>query len=261
MEYITERYESLNAFAKALERERVGYLSHDFDSEFIGVKDEETANKLFLYGDEKTAHLIQDAKTKRERTAKKTTVYRSQCGFIPNIGAVMAGHPLNMLNVKQEPKKTKVLNLVYLVGCSYKYKPTELAQAGEKMLNIVNTLEARGYRVNLYAADVSHPTINHKKNDTGKVVTVLVKIKDAGKHLNISKIAYPLANPAFFRYHIFKWYDTVIKDATNAFDASNDEITKALHKVFPVSPKNCAWESFYTVRNKTEKEILENIFK
>lgn len=111
MEYITERYESLNAFAKALERERVGYLSHDFDSEFIGVKDEETANKLFLYGDEKTAHLIQDAKTKtkRERTAKKTTVYRSQCGFIPNIGAVMAGHPLNMLNVKQEPKKTKVL--------------------------------------------------------------------------------------------------------------------------------------------------------
>ena len=97
MEYITERYESLNAFAKALERERVGYLSHDFDSEFIGVKDEETAKKLFLYGDEKTVHLIQDAKTKRETTAKKTTVYRSQCGFIPNIGAVMAGHPLNML--------------------------------------------------------------------------------------------------------------------------------------------------------------------
>lgn len=258
MEYITEKYESLNAFAKALERERVGYLSHDFDSEFIGVKDEETANKLFLYGDEKTAHLIQDAKTKREKTAKKTTVYRSQCGFIPNIGAVMAGHPLTMLNVKQEPKKTKVLNLAYLVGCSWKYKPAELAQAGEKMLNIVNTLEARGYRVNLYAADVSHPTINHKKNDAGKVVTVLVKIKDAGKHLNISKIAYPLANPAFFRYHIFKWYDTVIKDATNAFDVSNDEITKALNKFFP---KNCAWESFYTVRNKTEKEILENIFK
>ena len=48
MEYITERYESLNAFAKALDREKVGYLSHDFDSEFIGVKDEETANKLFL---------------------------------------------------------------------------------------------------------------------------------------------------------------------------------------------------------------------
>ena len=40
MEYITEKYESLNAFAKALERERVGYLSHDFDSEFIGFKDE-----------------------------------------------------------------------------------------------------------------------------------------------------------------------------------------------------------------------------
>lgn len=258
MEYITERYESLNAFAKALEREKVGYLINDFDSEFIGVKDEETANKLFLYGDEKTVHLIQDAKIKRERSAKKTTVYCSQCGFIPNIGAVMAGHPLNMLNVKQEPKKAKVLNLAYLVGCSYKYKPAELAQAGEKMLNIVNTLEARGYRVNLYAADVSHPTINHKTNDTGKVVTVLVKIKDAGKHLNISKIAYPIANPAFFRYHVFKWYDTVIKDATNAFNVSNDEITKALSKFFP---KNCAWESFYTVRNKTEKEILENIFK
>ena len=258
MEYITERYESLNAFAKALEREKVGYLSRDFDSEFIGVKDEETANKLFLYGDEKTVHLIQDAKIKRERSAKTTTVYYSQCGFIPNIGAVMAGHPLNMLNVKQEPKKAKVLNLAYLIGCSYKHKPTELAQAGEKMLNIVNTLEARGYRVNLYAADISHPTINHKTNDTGKVVTVLVKIKDAGKHLNISKIAYPLANAAFFRYHVFKWYDTVIKDATNAFNVSNDEITKALRKFFP---KNCAWESFYTIRNKTEREILENIFK
>lgn len=259
MEYITERYESLNAFAKALEREKVGYLINDFDSEFIGVKDEETANKLFLYGDEKTVDLIQDAKIKRERSAKKTTIYYSQCGFIPNIGAVMAGHPLNMLNVKQEPKKAKVLNLAYLVGCSYKYKPAELAQAGEKMLNIVNTLEARGYRVNLYVANVSHPAINHKKKPTaGKVVTILVKIKDAGKHLNISKIAYPLANPAFFRYHIFKLYDTVIKDATNAFNVSNDEITKALYKFFP---KNCAWESFYTVRNKTEKEILENIFK
>lgn len=128
---------------------------------------------------------------------------------------------------------------------------------GEKMLNVVNTLEARGYRVNLYAADVCHPQINYSKYDKTKALALFVKIKDSGKHLNISKVAYPLANPAFLRYHVFKWYDTMLEDLTNTGSTScNAYIPDILRKTFP---NGCFWESFYTVRNKTEKEIIENI--
>jgi hypothetical protein len=168
-----------------------------------------------------------------------------------------------------DPQFEFILNLVtsgenvYLYGPAGSGKNTICAQVA-KALNLefyyqntlVTKFDISGYK---NAQGEFEETAAYKAMKNGGLL--MLDELDNSQAEAIIALNAALANPAFFRYHIFKWYDTVIKDATNAFNVSNDEITKALHKVFPVSPKNCAWESFYTVRNKTEKEILENIFK
>lgn len=259
--YITERYDSLNAFTQALERPKIGTLGGEtFHPDFVGVDSAETADRLLIEGDSKTVHLIQGAKVKREATEKRSTLYRSCAGFVPIVGAAMAGHPQNMLNVKESARKTKILNLVYILSVDYSQTPESLAAAGEKILNAIYTLENTGYRVNLYVANISFPRVDGTHQALNLFdLSLLVKIKDSGKHLNVSKIAYPLANPAFFRYHIFKYLNTMIEGLNSAYVVDDrDAINTVLGKVFP---KGCAWETFYTARDKSEEEIIENLVK
>ena len=109
-----------------------------------------------------------------------------------------------MYNVKQTTyRNTKVLNFVYFIGASCDVDKKELAAAGAKLLNIINTLEAQGYRMNIFAARCIVPIINGKEQNKSRL-NLAIKIKDSGKHLNITKIAYPIAHPSFFRRHCFK---------------------------------------------------------
>ena len=82
------------------------------------------------------------------------------------------------------------------------------------------------------------------------------KIKDSGKHLNITKIAYPIAHPSFFRRHCFKWADTVCKNLTSTISESSQDVLKAAADKIC---KGAKFVNFYTLSKQSEEDILRYI--
>ena len=255
---INERYNSIADFQKALERREVGYMYNreSTNVDFRGTKTHEEADKLLINGDTFTAKIIQGCNTQKKNNRITNTIKQDFCGFVPNVGAVVSGSPINMYNVKQTTyRNTKVLNIVYFIGASFDVDKEELAAAGAKLLNIINTLEAQGYRTNVFAARCIVPIINEKVQNKS-LLNLAVKIKDSGKHLNITKIAYPIAHPSFFRRHCFKWADTVCKNITSSCSESSQDVLKAAADKIC---KGAKFVSFYTLNKQSEEDILKYI--
>lgn len=255
---VFERYDSIADFQKALERPEIGYMYDENKNEvdFYGTNTHGEADDLLANGDTFTAKIIQGCNTRKKFNRVANTVKQDFCGFVPNVGAALTGHPVNMLNVKQATyKNTKVLSLIYFIDIAWYVDKKELAEAGAKLLNVINTLEVRGYRLNLFMALCSHPEVNHeiKKDD---FLNVAVKIKDSGKHLNITKIAYPIAHPSFLRRHCFLWVNTAYKDATNIlFITDPKELTAAAERIC----KGAKFVDFSILSKQSEEDILKRV--
>lgn len=255
---VFERYDSIADFQKALERPEIGYMYDKNKSEvdFYGTNTHGEADELLTNGDTFTAKIIQGCNTQKKFNRVANAVKQDFCGFVPNVGAATTGHPLNMFNAKQTTyKNTKVLNLIYFITVAWFVDKKELAEVGAKLLNVINTLEARGYRLNLFTAFCSHPEVDHEIKED-KFLNVAVKIKDSGKHLNITKIAYPIAHPSFLRRHCFLWVNTAYKDATNIlFITDPKELAVAAERIC----KGAKFVDFCTLSEQSEKDILKRV--
>lgn len=260
---INERYNSIADFQKSLERKKIGKMydesdEYKFTKDFCGTSTHKEADELLINGDTFTAKIIEGCNKNKRFERTTNTIKQDFCGFVPNVGAVVSGSPINMYNVKQTTyRNTKVLNLVYFIGASYNVKTKELCAAGAKLLNVVNTLEAQGYRINLFAARCVIPAINGK-NQKNSLLNLAVKIKDSGKHLNITKIAYPVAHPSFFRRHCFAWADRVCKNVTDTYSSTDPKILKAAADKIC---KGAKFVNFYTLHTESEEDILRYILE
>lgn len=253
MKEFFEKYENITTFAESLNRTRKGSFARDpkDNPTFIGIDSAEKADNLLLYGDTETAKKITTFACKQTPQSIKTRIINAPYGFVPNVSRFLSGRPDNMYNVKaQTYKNTKVLNLVYFVGANWEIKADDLAKAGAKLLRVIATLENKGYRINLNVA--THAKAVNKTYDT---LTLFVKIKDSGKPLNLAKVAYPIAHPAFFRFHIWKWLDTQTEAINYGNNSDNfDNMCKKFNK-------NAKWVSYATLSEQTEEQILDNILK
>lgn len=258
---VNERYNSIAEFQKALKRKKIGEIYDETEegrADFYGTNTHEEANKLLVNGDVFTATTIENCTSNKKFNRTTNTIKQDFCGFAPNVGAVVSGSPINMYNVKRTTyRNTKVLNLIYFIGASCVVSKKEIAAAGAKLLNIINTLEARGYRINLFAARCATPIINGKIQKNS-LLNLAIKIKDSGKHLNITKIAYPIAHPAFFRRHCFKWTDTVCENITDTYSSRDPRILKAAADKIC---KGAKFVSFYTLSKQSEEDILKYVLE
>lgn len=247
-----EKYDNIITFAESLNRPRKGFMAEDpkTNPSFIGIDSAEKADNLLLYGDTETAKKITTFACKQAPQSTKTSIINAPYGFVPNVPRFLSGRPDNMYNVKaQTYKSTKVLNLVYFVGASWLIKADDLAKAGAKLLRVIATLEDKGYRINLH---VSHLFLTEDKKNK---LSLFVKIKDSGKPLNLAKVAYPIAHPSFFRYHLWKWDDTlVIAQNGYTLDSECNEACKKFNK-------SAKWVNYAILSLQTEEQILENILK
>ena len=219
-----EKYDNIITFAESLNRPRKGSFARDpkDDPSFIGIDSAEKADNLLLYGDTETAKKITTFACKQAPQSTKTSITNAPYGFVPNVPRFLSGRPDNMYNVKaQTYKSTKVLNLIYFVGANYGIKADDLAKEGAKLLRVIATLEGKGYRINLNVA--THAKAVNKTHDT---LTLFVKVKDSGKPLNLAKVAYPIAHPAFFRFHIWKWF-TISITFHNTSSSSSSSTTNS----------------------------------
>ena len=252
MEYF-EKYDNIITFAESLNRPRKGYFAKDpkDNPSFIGIDSAEKADDLLLNGDTETAKKINTFACKQTPQSTKTRIINAPYGFVPNVPRFLIGRPDNMYNVKaQTYKNTKVLTLVYFIGAAFCVTADDLAKEGAKLLRVIATLEGKGYRINLHIANYAKAV-----NKTNDILTLFVKIKDSGKPLNLAKVAYFIAHPAFFRYHLWKWFDT----QTNAINYGNN--SENFDEPCTKLNKKAKWVSFKTLSEQKEEQILESILK
>ena len=143
---------------------------------------------------------FQIKKIEGDRTMK---MFLSQVGYQPIVPLYLNGCPNNMMNMRMDVKKQKVITIVKSVGFRGTVTTKQIEEESIKTLMLVTMLERKGYRVNLY-------TLNGYYANGGNHYC-RVKIKSASERLNISKIAFPLVHPSMLRRLNFRFREIVAK--------------------------------------------------
>ena len=230
-----EKFESISEFQRAINTREVHEFYKDILSSenatktFTGTESYEEAENLLLHGDKSIAAKLVEFNGKRMNEAKKNTIYNSPVGFVPNIPNYISGRPDNMFAVKtQTYKSCKVLNVCVNSAVSFDVTTKDIIAFNQKLLNVVYTLEKRGYRLNLYVGVVAE--FSKSKN----IGACFIKVKDSGKLLNVTNVAYPLCNASFLRRHFFKWVETNGKTFAGSYGciAPRVESEKAIKQLF-----------------------------
>ena len=230
-----EKFESISEFQRAINTREVHEFYKDILSSekatktFTGTESYEEAENLLLHGDKSMSAQLVECKGKRMNETNKTTIYNSPIGFVPNIPNYLSGRPDNMFSVKtQTYKSCKVLNVCVnsAVACSVETK--DIIAFNQKLLNVVYTLEKRGYRLNLYVGVVA------EFSKSSNIGACFIKVKDSGKLMNVTNVAYPLCNASFLRRHFFKWVETNGKTFSRSYGciAPRVESEKAIKQLF-----------------------------
>lgn len=230
-----EKFESISDFRRAINTREVHEFYKDILSSenatktFTGTESYEEAENLLSYGDKSVAAKLVECNGKRVNETKKSTIYNSPVGFVPNVPNYLIGRPDNMFAVKtQTYKSCKVLNVCANSAVSCEVTIKDIIAFNQKLLNVVYTLEKRGYRLNLYVGVVAEFS---KSENIG---ACFIKVKDSGKLLNVTNVAYPLCNASFLRRHFFKWVETNGKTFSKSYGyvAPRYESEKAIKQLF-----------------------------
>ena len=257
-----EKFESISEFQRAINTREVhefykGILSSENATKtFTGTESYEEAEKLLSHGDKSIAAKLVECNGKRMNEAKKSTIYNSPVGFVPNIPNYLLGRPDNMFSVKtQTYKSCKVLNVCVNAITKCVVESEDILAFNKKLLNVVYTLEKRGYRLNLYVGATLYFEC------TNNVGACFIKVKDSGKLLNVTNVAYPLCNVSFARRHMFKWMETA-KDIHGKFHGklfrSVEQTKDVIKRLFP-NISNVATIATDLMLNYSESEIMNVI--
>ena len=256
-----EKFESISEFQRAINTREVHEFYKDILSSekatktFAGTESYEEAENLLLYGDKSIAAKLVECNGKRMNETKKSTIYNSPIGFVPNVPNYLSGRPDNMFAVKtQTYKSCKVLNVCVNSAVAYSVETKDIIAFNQKLLNVVYTLEKRGYRLNLYVGVVAEFS---KSNNIG---ACFIKVKDSGKLLNVTNVAYPLCNASFLRRHFFKWVETNGKTFSRSYGCitPRNESEKAIKQLFNRT-KNISLIITSDMLNYSESEIMNVI--
>ena len=257
-----ERFESIKDFQDAINSRKVDtFYSCEYSKyapyDFTGTESYEDADKLLTYGDEKATADLLDYGKKRDITTNRHTLYKSPCGFVPNVPAVLAGRPNNMFNIKmQKYKNSKIFTLCIIASVDSCVQPEEIKKFYKSLLNVVYTLENRGYRFNIYIGKVNK--LKASQNHSA----CFVKIKDSGKHFNVTAAAYPLTNQSFLRRHLFRWLETSghTQDARYGYLCTPTKNSEIIKHVFNGCNNLIKIETQYML-HETEESIMQYIMK
>lgn len=177
-------------------------------SDFSGTNSFEEAFDLLKYGDES---LYSKIKMKKEQIDVNKLIgignvnnrlkYEKRVyGAIPNVPLYLQGYPLDMINPEKTLPNNRIINIILTVGVPCHVSKEEIIDTGIAYLNILELLEKKGYRCNLWAGVTaeSHYSDNLKE-------FMLARIKTDREPLNLKKICFPIAHPSMLRRIYLKW--------------------------------------------------------
>lgn len=176
---------------------KTGYSS----MEFTGTSTYREAIDLFENGwSEEAAKLTTLMKSKMKFNNKTMNeIFKDVTGYQVIVPDYLMGVPNCMYNSRRVVQKQKVISLVKSISYNCDTTKEQIEEESIKAFQIVNALESKGMRVNLYIAFLS--------SAGGKVVGAKIKIKNSSERLNISKMAFPLVHPSMLRRLMFRFME------------------------------------------------------
>ena len=144
-------------------------------------------------------------------------------GAIPNIPAYLAGHPLTMISVTQDPRPKKFLKLGVHIGGTADTRQTTRLNRGKAIMSIVEALETEGYSVEVWGLWRNFDTWSNT------AASVEVCLKQASAVWNSHTAAFALANTSFQRRLCWRFIES---SDSNAMADSYGNGRKAPHADF-----------------------------
>ena len=269
MKHFLNIFNSLHELSSALEGDSRSSLfqsrsylasenTSDRTKKFTSTSDFKEADDLMKYGDKKNAKKL-NAALKVNAPAlglmNKKKAFNSVWGFIPNVGAALAGDPLNMIMMKNVPAQKKVITIIFDKSVDHTIKTSEIVDASARLINAIIALENAGKRVNLFLLG---GFANEYADNASEALLILTKIKDSGSLFEKEKLTYSLLNASYHRRHMFK----CLEKQEGLFDSAFTE-----HYGYP--PKKGLTEkilkdkrfnydalfTFYDIRYKNDEDI------
>lgn len=220
---IFEQFDNLTLFSRSLERkDNVVFAPEDKASKrtgrdsWAGTKTYEEALNLFNNGwtdkvEEIRKSLVQFEKAQeRDVSYQKRRPTSSVVGFAPHVPNAILGLPNSMIMTERTPMKAKAVCIVYNMTMNAGTDSNDILQAGIAVLKIAYAMELRGYRVRI---DVVPFCAGIGRENAACIVCV----KDWRQHIDIKKVAFPIANPSMFRRLGFRWLESTPNLTETAF--------------------------------------------
>ena len=199
--------------------------SEEGSKSFTGTENMNEASAMMTAGYPEGIKELRTIKAKPSRNGQ-IDIFRSFHGFVPSVGDVVAGNPLNMLNARHSVKAScKVVDVVLGAAFSCEWSTEDIMREAKKAMQAVMTAENNGYRVNLYVC-FSTAYLGAKR-DENNTCDILVKIKGSNQKLDLLRVSYPVIHPSFLRRHIFAVYERSV-ELNKGYGCANKPTEKAV---------------------------------
>lgn len=188
------------------------YLSsrdtRDNSKSFSGTKSFEEAVELLKNGWEEKAKEL-DKKLKIENIKLKPHTKQmaqfDMVGFQASVPRYLQGIPTSMINKKNIPQKQKIITINKSISYHASIQIETIMENSIKALQIIQQLEAQGFRCNLNI--IWGIRDNYNLQDSKEINVLKIRLKSANERLNISKLAFPLVHPSMLRRISFKFVE------------------------------------------------------
>ncbi len=229
------------------------------NEEWYGTKNFDEALNLLKYGDDKLYEKIKEEKARLEiknnlGNVKNRLAYKNDvCGYIPNVPNYLKGYPINMINCNRNRLSHRIINIFLNIRVNGGVQGSDIIRIGSKYLTVIDMLEKKGYRCNLYSGVAN--------DDYGNYSFMLVRVKTDKEPLNLKKICFTIANPSMQRRIKFRWMEVNdgYRDFTDGYgdEADGGYIKKFLNKVLKDDVIVWNYESF--MNYKSVEEIINDL--
>lgn len=180
---------------------------------FTGTYDYEEAENLIRNGFHDPLEQIRKGVTKtleQSKAVPKAIVCNDIIGYAPCVPNAILGIPQSMINKKMTPVKQKVLSLIHDTTSNCGTSKETFIKSGIAVLSLVNSLELRGYRINL--------SVSFDNSEAGDEHTfATLKVKDARQPLDLLKTTFPFCHPSMLRRFGFAWLETTPELSSGSF--------------------------------------------
>lgn len=174
---------------------------HSLRKKWHGVENWSEAEDLMLHG---YAPFVKKLKSKIDFNAKgegiKTQFFSDIVGFAPIVPLAILGVPNSMTNARKVIVPNKVINVYFDKVAVCDKSSHQIEEACAKFMSALIEVENQGYRINLYITEA------HTDADGSSIDMLVLKVKDSNSPLDLQRISFPLAHPAFFRVIGFDWF-------------------------------------------------------